>query len=242
MSHKDMSEQLVGALGLAEAPIAIYYADEKPEGAFEWNCNGEHFCHVGRLASVRKGTPMVVDGENPGCGGAAFFLGWQKDMRPGFEYFLSHDSEGRGERFRKTPELVLEMLKTRTFVPANGRYCVFQRLSDLSDDITPEVVAVFAEPDEVGALVFLANYGRSESDAVVSPWSSACGSLVTEPRAQALKPNPKAVIGLFDPSVRPRVEKNYLTFAAPYAMFVEMVENIPGSFLEIVPWLEIRDR
>jgi hypothetical protein len=72
--------------------------------------------------------------------------------------------------------------------------------------------------------------------------SSGCGTIVGEPRAQARESQPKAVLGLFDPTVRPRVEKDYLTFSVPYAMFVEMVENVPGSFLEIEPWLVVRNR
>ena len=240
--HREMANRVVDALGVSEPPIAVYYAHEMPEGAFEWNCQGPHFCPVGRLAAVRKGTPLSIDGENPGCGGAAFFLGWRREMRPGFEYFLSHDDEGHGERFKKTPELVRKMLAKRKFVPANGRYCIFQRLEDVPDEVTPEVMTIFAEPDQIGALVFLANYDRPGDDAVISPFSSSCGSIVTEPRAQASEPVPKAVIGMFDVAARPEIEKNHLTFSAPYSRFLEMVEHIPGSFLEIEPWLNLKNR
>jgi len=240
--HKEMADRVVQAIGLAEPPIAIYYANEKPEGAFSWDCQGEHFCFVGSLSVARQGTPVAVDGQNPGCAGAAYYLGWNDELRPGFEYFLSHDSEGRGERFKKTPELVREFVKARRFVAASGRYCIFRRLADLADQVTPEVITIFGDPDDMSGLLTLANYGRASNYEVIAPMSSGCGTIVGEPRAQAREPQPKAVLGLFDPTVRPRVEKNYLTFSAPYGMFVEMVENIPGSFLEIEPWLKVRNR
>lgn len=242
MNHKYLAQRMLEALNLGESPIAIYYSDEKLEGAFEWNCQGGHFCPIGRMTAVRTGTPMLVDGETPICGGGQFFLGWVEEMRPGFEEFLSHDAEGHGERYRKTPQLVGEFLKERNFVPANGRYCIFQRLEDVPEEIVPEVISVFAPPDQIGALVFLANYDRAGNDGVISPFSSGCGSMVTEPRAQALEPEPKAVIGMFDPSARPNMEKYLLTFSVPFRRYVELVENIPGSFLEIEPWAKLKER
>jgi uncharacterized protein (DUF169 family) len=242
MTHRQMAEKLTGALGLSEAPIAVYYTDHKIEGAFMWNCMGDHFCSIGRMAAVRKGTPMVIDGENAGCGGAAFFLGYQNSIRPGFEYFLAHDDKGKGERFKKTPELARTLMDSFQFVPASGPYCVFQRLSDIPDGVTPEVVSIFADGDGIGGLVTLANYGRRGKDAVIAPQTAGCGSLVNEARAQALQPEPRAVLGMFDPAARPRMEKNYLTFSVPWPMFVEMVGNLPGSFVEIDPWVSMKDR
>ncbi|MEN6370992.1 MAG: DUF169 domain-containing protein [Armatimonadota bacterium] len=241
MTHKEMASQISRELGLVEEPIAVYYADEKPEQAFQWNCQGGHFCHMGRLTAVIRGTPLAVDRENPGCGGAAFFLGWNAEMQPGFEEFLSHDADGKGERYKKTPEIAKAFVEKRSFVPANGRYCIFQRLEDLPEKITPEVIVLYGDADDMSGLLGLANYGR-KNQAVIAPFSSGCGSIVSEPRAQGLGPEPKAVLGMFDPSARGSVNKNYLTFSAPWQMFIEMLENIPGSFLEIDPWLKLRNR
>jgi uncharacterized protein (DUF169 family) len=241
MTHREMAGRMMKTLGLTEEPIGVYYANEKLEGAFQWDCKGEHFCTIGGLAAVRKGRALVVDGENPGCGGAAFFLGWKDSMAPGFEYFLSHDDQGRGERYKKTPEIARAFIENRAFVPANGRYCVFQQLKDIPDEITPEVVVFFANADGISGLFWLANYGRKEQ-AVIAPFSAGCGSVVSEPRAQAAEPEPKGVIGMFDPSARSNVDKHLLTFSIPYKMFIEMLDNIPGSFLEIDPWLKLRNR
>lgn len=242
MTHKEAANRMTEAMGKLVPPVAVYYADERIEDAFEWNCQGPHFCHVGRLAAVRAGKPMIVDKKNPGCMGASRFLGWSPGIRPGFEYFLSHAEDGSGERFKKTPEMARSFIDSFDFTPANGDFCVFQRLEDVPDAVLPEVVIFFAEPDQLSALHWLANYGRNGKNAVISPMTSGCGSMVAEPRAQMGKPEPQGIIGLFDPAARPREDKRYLTLAVPYAMFLEMVNNIPESFLEIEPWISIKDR
>lgn len=242
MNHAELSDKLVQAIGLTEAPIGIYYSDTAPADAFSWCGGSEHFCLVGRLRSVRNGTPLAVDGEMLGCMGSAFYLGFNSEIRPGFEYFLSHDAEGKGERFKKTPELALELLKARQFVPAKARYCIFQRLADIPDDIRPDVVAVFADEDKISALVWLAQYDRGADDGVIVPFSAGCGSIVNAPLLQADRPEPKCVLGMTDPAARTRMEKGFLTLSAPFARFVEMVENIPGSFLEVEPWTKLKNR
>lgn len=47
---------------------------------------------------------------------------------------------------------------------------------------------------------------------------------------------------MFDPSARPYVEPDRLTFAAPMEKFVRMVGNIEESFLTTPTWKKIRDR
>jgi uncharacterized protein (DUF169 family) len=242
MTHRELVAKITEAIGTLEPPVAVYYADERIPDSFQWNCEGPHFCHIGRLRAVRAGKPMVVHKDNPGCMGAARFLGWQREMRPGMEYFLSHDEEGNGERYKKTPELARSFIASFEFTPASGDYCVFQRLTDVPEDVTPEVVIFFAEPEAFSGLYWLANYGRGGKDAVISPMTSGCGSVVSEPRSQIAKPEPQGIIGMMDPSARQVEEKRFLTISFPWKMFTEMIENIPGSFLEVEPWTKLKAR
>jgi hypothetical protein len=53
---------------------------------------------------------------------------------------------------------------------------------------------------------------------------------------------PRGVIGMFDVSARPYVQKDELTFAVPMAKFRRMVQNMEGSFLITSSWGKLRKR
>jgi hypothetical protein len=55
-------------------------------------------------------------------------------------------------------------------------------------------------------------------------------------------PRQRAVIGMFDPSARPHVGENVLSFAAPLEKFEEMVEDMDESFLITPTWKRILKR
>jgi hypothetical protein len=47
---------------------------------------------------------------------------------------------------------------------------------------------------------------------------------------------------MFDVSARPMVEKEILTFAMPFSVFLKLLENVQGSFLETESWKKVRQR
>jgi len=52
----------------------------------------------------------------------------------------------------------------------------------------------------------------------------------------------KAVIGLFDPSARPYLPEDRLSFAVPMAKFIKMVDNMEESFLITATWKKSQAR
>ena len=52
----------------------------------------------------------------------------------------------------------------------------------------------------------------------------------------------RAVIGMFDPSARPCIPGNTLTFAVPMRKFETMVSYMEESFLITPTWTAIRKR
>lgn len=62
------------------------------------------------------------------------------------------------------------------------------------------------------------------------------------PYAESKKENPRAVVGLIDITVRPMVEADMLSFSVPYKMFLDMEENVEGSFLEKDLWHRVMAR
>jgi hypothetical protein len=94
----------------------------------------------------------------------------------------------------------------------------------------------------LSALVVLANYGRPGMDNVIIPFAAGCQAVCIVPLAEAAQSRPKAVVGMTDISARPVIDADLLSFAVPYAMFREMEENVPGSFLDKHDWAKVAAR
>jgi len=105
----------------------------------------------------------------------------------------------------------------------------------------PRTVIFFANPDQPSALVVLANYGRGDNENVMIPYAASCQTIGIYPYREAKSAKSRAVVGLTDLTARVYVRKqlggsNFMTFAAPFALFTEMEQNVPGSFLERHTW------
>jgi len=77
---------------------------------------------------------------------------------------------------------------------------------------------------------------------VYSPFGSGCGTMLTYPLKEAGKEQPHAILGMFDVSARPVIEKDVLTLAMPYSVFLKLLENVSGSFLETESWKKVLQR
>jgi hypothetical protein len=133
------------------------------------------------------------------------------------------------------------MLKEAPRFTAPKKYLVFKRWDKLTEDESPEIIIFFAIPDVISGLFTLANFDRIE-DGVITPFGSGCSSIIMHPYLEGEKPQPRCVFGMFDPSARPYVAPNILTFAVSMNRFSQMVENIPESFLITSTWKNIQKR
>ena len=120
-------------------------------------------------------------------------------------------------------------------------YVIFKPLLEVdSGQEKPQVVIFFADPDQLSALVVLANYGRDGNQNVIMPYAAGCQNIGIYPYQEAQSKTPRAVVGLTDLSARVSIRKqlkdNLMTFAVAMAMFEEMEENVAGSFLQRPTW------
>ncbi|MFN2168622.1 MAG: DUF169 domain-containing protein, partial [Anaerolineae bacterium] len=96
------------------------------------------------------------------------------------------------------------------------------------------------DPDQISALVVLANYGRGHNENVIIPFAAGCQTIGIYPLREAQSETPRAVVGLTDLSARVAVRRqlgdNLQTFSLPFAMFQEMEGHVAGSFLERHTW------
>jgi hypothetical protein len=129
----------------AELPITFYYTDEA--GHAEMAEAGKVArCVIGALVEVRKGRSYTFSVESVGCFGGKKYLGFSESFAPNFEYFLSCGIPGKieGERYKKSPEMVKELLQRWPKFKAPARYIVFKRWDMLRETDTPEVATFFA--------------------------------------------------------------------------------------------------
>lgn len=221
-------------------PLALYYTD-KPPAPVRGRPRGFR-CVFSDFRSALRGPVVVLDAESVGCPGGRRYLGFSKELRPDFEYFLSCGKEGlEGERYKKSPELVRKILEKMPTFEAPAPFLVLKRFDLLSADETPEVVAFFGPPDVISALFTLANFDRAE-DNVRAPFGSGCSTVVMYPYLEASSEDPKCILGSFDISARPLLRRDHLSFAIPFVRFCEMVENMDESFLVTRSWERVKKR
>lgn len=230
----------------AELPVTFFYSDSAglkairppvrpPEG---------HHCVISDITKVRRGKSLVFDADSFGCGGGQRYFGYTSALMPDFEYFLSTGIPGKmeGERYKKTPELVREVIVNMPVFKAPGRFAVFKRWDALGENDQPEVVIFFGLPDVLSGVFTLFNFDEAQSDRVICPFAAGCASIVQYPYLETNSQAPRAVLGMFDVSARPCVPMNVLSFAIPMKRFQQMIDNMEESFLTTGSWAKIRRR
>lgn len=227
----------------AELPIVFYYTNEDGHGT-RAKPGSLPRCLIEALAAVRQGTALSLDKDSIGCPGGKRYAGFTQEVMPDFEYFLSCGIPGklRGERYKKTPELVKQAMKLAPAFKAPARFVVFKRWDTIEKSDDPEVVAFFAQPDVLAGLFTLANFDEAEPNGVFAPFGSGCSAITQYPYLEASARRPRGVIGMFDVSARPFVPKDALTFSAPMNKFSTMVENMEESFLTTDSWRKVQER
>jgi uncharacterized protein (DUF169 family) len=268
-----MESRIAQAIETKHPPIALIWSDEKPEGAMQfqegrWGCvmwlaasavkGRPAACDAATFGCMGGGVGMGF-GERyksfPGSEeGFCHFLasgieGWAEGpaVAEKVKPFLTgeaYDNFVHGEHYVKTPEDVKKFIRALPIMQIPKRYVVFRPLADVdAEKETPQTVIFFADPDELSALVVLANYGRGDNENVIIPFAAGCQTIGIYPYREAESDRPRAVVGLTDLSARVYIRKqlgdNLLSFAMPFALFREMEANVEGSFLQRHTWQEL---
>jgi uncharacterized protein (DUF169 family) len=205
-----------------------------PDG---WRCL---ICQMGR---VRNGTSLVLDARSITCRGGLMYTGYSHERPPEFRYFLSHGKPGgEGERYKQTPEIVDAWEKLIPFFPSQGKDLVLTRWDQLAEQDNPEVVIFFARPEVMSGLFTLANFDQSDPQGVICPMGAGCSSIIYYPWLEQQKPDPKVVLGMFDPSARPCVPLDVLTMAFPMKRFARVIGYMEESFLITKTWETVKKK
>jgi uncharacterized protein (DUF169 family) len=269
-----MESKIAEALNLKYQPVAILWADEKPEEAKSFK-EGKWGCVLWLLAGAANGKIAVFDEKTYGCWGAGVGLGFGNqylNFPGGVECFCRFLSDGNdkwdkgqavakqleahvgkefleefqhGEGYMKNPELAEDFVENMPITEIPAKYVIFKPLIDIDPaNEQPQLIVLLANPEQLSALIVLSNYYRKGNENTISPFAAACQQIGIFPYYEAKSDNPRAVIGLTDISARNNLKKlldrNILSFAAPYKMFMEMEDNVEGSFLQRHTWKSLQ--
>jgi hypothetical protein len=227
----------------AELPIAFYYTDREARAELV-KAGSVSRCIIGALPKIRNGDSLAFNSDSIGCPGGKKYTGFSDKLAPNFEYFLSCGIPGKmeGERYKKSPEIVKELLNNWGTFQAPASKIVFKRWDKLEAVDTPQVVIFFARPDVLSGLYTLSNFDSADPNAVIAPMGSGCASIIQNPFLEIQAKHPRAVIGMFDISARPFVAQDELTMAIPLNKFSQMVNDMEESFLITKSWGIIQKR
>ncbi len=265
-----MESKIVDAVSLKYQPVALIWSDEKSAEAVQfqegkWGC----IMWLAASAAKGKAAACDRKTFGCFGGGVGMGFGDQYVNFPGgkecFCHFLSggndqweqgqqtaekvkpflrneaYDNFVSGERYLKTPERVHQFIESLPITDIPVEYVIFKPLADVDpDQETPRVIVFFTDPDQLAAMIVLANYDRPDNHNVIIPYAAGCQTIGIYPYQEAQAERPRAVVGLTDLSARVYIRKqladNLMTFTVPLAMFKEMENNVDGSFLERPTW------
>lgn len=265
-----MQSKIAAKIGLEFQPVALIWTDEKPKKAMEfaqgkWGC----VMFLLAAAAKGKTGAASRETFGCFGGGVGLGFGNQYRNFPGGEdsfcRFLSTGNadspSGRaiaegmaasgatsmaedflhGERYIKSPALTRNFIDCLPIVDIPAKYVVFKPLSEVDfdrDDVRS--ITFLANPDQLSAMVVLANYEAGHNENVIFPFAAGCQVIGIYTYRENDRENPRAIVGLTDISarknVRHQLSKDVLSFSVTCSLFEQMERNADDSFLDRPTW------
>ena len=182
-------------------------------------------CFFKGLQAAREGTPISLSVEVIGCGGGKLYTGFT-DMPAHVPNYVSIT-----EKYKQTPEMVADYVKRLEIPHATKPYLNFVRIDKAESFEGFEGVMFYATPDMLAGLCGWAFYDTNEPDAVMAQFGSGCSTVVSMTMVENARGGYRCFLGLLDPSVRPWVGPNELSFTIPMSRFTAMMDTMRQCFL-----------
>ena len=221
MTVKGFIEKYRQAFGeKAPLPIAFGYSDTSVS-----EIRSVPKCLVGSISNVRHGNSLTLSAENVICGGGGLYTAFT-EMPERVPIFVSEV-----EHYKKTKEMVVDYVRGLNIELTQKPYLNFVRIDNLKEWSDAEALLFFATPDMLAGLSSWAFYDNNSADAVVTQFSSGCASIVTRAISANKSGGRSCFIGMLDPSARPLIPENELTFTIPMCRLMEMLDTMDDSSL-----------
>lgn len=182
-------------------------------------------CMIGAIRKACGGEPLTLSADNVLCGGGSLYTAFAP-MQDRIPAFVSET-----EHYKRTPEQVRRYIHNLDIQLAEKPYLNFIRIDKLSSFDDVEGILFFASPDVLSGLCSWAFYDNDADDAVSVRFASGCCSIVTFAVNENRKNGRSCFVGMLDPSARPLVPADELTFVIPVSRFREMMRTMEDSAL-----------
>lgn len=182
-------------------------------------------CMIGSIRKVCEGDSLTLSADNVLCGGGSLYTAFAT-MQERLPKFVSET-----EHYKQTPEQIKKYIHRLDIHLTGKPYLNFVRMDKLSSLDEMEGILFFATPDILSGLCTWAFYDNDADDAVCTRFASGCCSIVTFAIQENRKNGRSCFIGMLDPSARPLIPTNELTFVIPIHRFHEMMQTMEHSAL-----------
>ena len=249
-----MGTKLVEMLHLELEPVGVFLGNAKAD------CDllaqpGKRNCVVPFLLSAARGKVVGIDEEGCTCPGGTvgccFGDGFAR-KNPNIHVMLSQGMGEaappnapihlvEGERFFCDADTAMKWRNSMPFSEAGLPRVVFAPESRWGEVGEPDLVLVFADADQVSALVTMLGFYSGRAINTIAPYGAACHSIVFAAE-QMNRDEPMAVMGLFDISQRSQAIANYLSLTMPLALWQDMGRDLDKCCLTTHAWKQIEER
>lgn len=182
-------------------------------------------CFIGAVSKVRNGDSLTLCADNVLCGGGGLYTAF-RPMPERVPVFVSEI-----EHYKNTKEMVKDYVDSLAITITDKPYLNFVRIDKLNSWDDSEAMIFFATPDMLSGLCTWAFYDNNSPDAVTTQFASGCASIITFAVNENRNNGRRCFLGMLDPSARPLVPENELTFTIPMCRFKEMLTTMNDSAL-----------
>ena len=223
-----------------EEPLGIAYAENAPTDSLTPAPGTGHACIINYLRMARSRHVCVhFSSEVRTCMGGWVYLGYQLPAPERIVHFVTTGWQGgEGERYLPSPDSMRRFLKDIDIRPAPAPFCVAQPLSRWKE--APLLVSFHCRGETLTGLAMLAGFALDDHEAVTMPFGSGCANIFAWPLHYRRKGLKRAVIGGADPSCRPFMKVDELSFTVTFDVLESMLEACPRSFLTGKTWAGVR--
>ena len=227
-----------------EEPLGVFYAEKAPTDCLTPPPDRGHACIINylRMAFDRK-TCVHFAADACTCMGGWVYLGYRLPAPERIVYFVTTGWEGgEGERYLPSPDSMRRFLRDIDVQLAPAPFCAARPLSQFAEGEEPLLVTFRCRGETLTGLSMLAGFALDDHNAVVMPFGSGCANIFAWPLHYRRMGRKKAVVGGSDPSCRPFMGVDELSFTVTADVLSAMQEAFPRSFLTGRTWTGVRKK